>query len=82
MRRGYSVQGAIDQGLIADRAAVARELGLTRARVTQLLDLLLPAPDLHTQLIELKAVDNAEQLAERTPRAAAHARTWAEQRAV
>jgi hypothetical protein len=39
-------QGAIDRGLVADRAAVARKLGLTRVRVTQLFDLLLLAPDL------------------------------------
>ncbi len=74
-------RGAIDQGLIADRAAVARKLGLTRARVTQLLDLLLLAPDLHTQVIEFKAVDGAEPLAERTLQAVAHTGMLAEQRA-
>jgi hypothetical protein len=42
----HHLQSAIDRGLVADRAAVARKLGLTRARVTQLLDLLLLAPDL------------------------------------
>jgi hypothetical protein len=40
----HHLQSAIDRGLVADRAAVARKLGLTRARVTQLLDLLLLAP--------------------------------------
>jgi hypothetical protein len=42
----HHLQGAIDRGLVADRAAIARKLGLTRARVTQLLDILLLAPDL------------------------------------
>lgn len=42
----HHLQSAIDRGLVADRAAVARKLGLTRAQVTQLLDLLLLAPDL------------------------------------
>jgi len=42
----HHLQAAIDRGAIADRADVARKLGLTRARVTQLLDLLLLAPDL------------------------------------
>ena len=71
----HDLQGAIDQG----RAAVARKLGLTRAWVTQLLDLLLLAPDLHTQVIELKTVDGAAPLAERTLRTAVHSGTWAEQ---
>lgn len=77
----HHLQGGIDRGLIADRAAVARKLGLTRARVTQLLDLLLLAPDLQAAVLALEAVDGAEPMAERTLRAVAHAGTWAEQRA-
>lgn len=50
-----------------------RRLGLTRARVTQLLDLLIPAPDLQIAVLRLKAVDSAEPLAERTLRAVTHA---------
>ncbi|MBK6918542.1 MAG: hypothetical protein IPH07_14200 [Deltaproteobacteria bacterium] len=75
------MQAAIDRGAIADRADVARKLGLTRARVTQLLDLLLLAPDLQAAVLALEAVDGAEPMAERTLRAVAHAGTWAEQRA-
>lgn len=71
----------VERGAIADRAAVARKLGLTRARVTQLLDLLLLAPDLQAAVLALEAVDGAEPMAERTLRAFAHAGTWAEQRA-
>jgi hypothetical protein len=37
----HHLQSAVDRGLVADRAAVARKLGLTWARVTQLLGLLL-----------------------------------------
>lgn len=77
----HHLQGAIDRGLVPDRAAVARKLGLTRARVTQLLDLLLLAPDLQLQVLELEAMDGVEPMAERTLRAVAHAGTWAEQRA-
>ncbi|WPB80934.1 hypothetical protein KYC5002_17590 [Archangium violaceum] len=50
--------------------------------MTQLLDLLLLAPDLQARVLELEAVDGAEPMAERTLRAVAHAGTWAEQRAV
>ncbi|WP_223643827.1 hypothetical protein [Corallococcus sp. EGB] len=77
----HHLQAAIDRGAVADRADVARKLGLTRARVTQLLDLLLLAPDLHDAVLALEAVDGAEPMAERTLRAVAHAGTWAEQRA-
>ncbi len=74
------LQAAIDRGLVADRAAVARKLGLTRARVTQLLDLLMLAPDLQEAVLALEAVDGAEPMAERTLRAVAHAGSWVEQR--
>lgn len=62
----HHLWGAIDRGLVADRAASARKLGLTRAPVTQFLDLLLLAPDLHSQVLELDPVDGAEPTAERT----------------
>jgi len=65
---------------VADQAALARKLGLTRARVTQLFDLLMLAADLQEQVLALDAVDGAEPMAERTLRAVAHAGTWAEQR--
>jgi hypothetical protein len=77
----HHLQAAIDRGVIADRADVARKLGLTRARVTQLLDLLLLAPDIQDAVVALEAVDGVEPMAERTLRAVAHAGTWAEQRA-
>ncbi|MCP3105473.1 hypothetical protein LZ198_42095 [Myxococcus sp. K15C18031901] len=77
----HHLQGAIDRELVPNRATVARKLGLTRARVTQLLDLLLLAPDLHARVREFEAIDGAEPMAERTLRAVAHAGTWAEQRA-
>jgi hypothetical protein len=61
--------------------ALARKLGLTRARITQLFDLLMLAADLQEQVLALEAVDGAEPMAERTLRVVAHAGTLAEQRA-
>jgi hypothetical protein len=78
---GHHLQRAIDQGHVADRAAVARNLGQTRARITQLLDLLLLAPDLQVAVLDLEAVDGVEPMVERVLRKVAHAGTWAEQRA-
>jgi len=39
------------------------------------------AADIQEQVLALRAVDGAERMAERTLQAAAHAGTWAEQRA-
>ena len=78
----HHIQRAIDAGLVADRAAVARKLGLTRARVTQVLDLLLLAPDLQGAVLALEAGDGVEPIAERALRRTAHAKTWTEQRAM
>lgn len=77
----HKIQDAIDRGVVRDRAEVARRLGLTRARVTQIMDLLLLAPDLQEALLFLPATDSGHDpvhLAEvryvcRTP-------IWAEQR--
>ncbi|MBX3260536.1 MAG: hypothetical protein KF782_12650 [Labilithrix sp.] len=77
----HHLQRAIDRGDVADRAAVACRLGLTRARVTQLLDLLILASDLQMAVLRLEVVDGAEPMAERTLRAVAHAGTWVQQRA-
>ncbi|WP_437992677.1 hypothetical protein [Sorangium sp. So ce145] len=79
--RSHPLQGGIDRGLVADRSAVAHKLGLTRARVTHLLDLRFFAPDLQAAVLTREAVDGAEPITERTLRAAAHAGMWAEQRA-
>lgn len=76
----HHLQRAIERGLVADQAALARKLGFTRARISQLFDLLMLAADLQEQVLVLKAVDGAEPMAERTLRAVAHAGTWAEQR--
>jgi hypothetical protein len=77
----HHIKAAIDRGAIADRAAVARKLGLTRARITQLLDLTLLAPDLQVRVLELEAVDGREPVSERDLRGIAHAGSWSQQRA-
>jgi hypothetical protein len=75
----HHIQNAIDRGVVADRAAVARKLGFTRARITQLLDLTLLAPDLQARVLGLEAVDGVEPMSERALREVTHAGTWAEQ---
>jgi hypothetical protein len=75
----HHLQKAIDDGAVADRAAVARKLGLTRARVTQLLDLLLLAPDLQLAVLAMEAIDGVEPSSERPLRRIAHEPIWGRQ---
>jgi hypothetical protein len=77
----HKIQQAVDRGVVRDRAEVARRLGLTRARVTQLLDLTLLAPDLQEQALDLIAVNGVEPICEPSMRAVLAACSWAEQRA-
>jgi hypothetical protein len=78
----HKIQQAIDHGAVRDRADVARRLGLTRARLTQLLDLTLLAPDIQEQILWAESVDGLEPMGERSVRAVVHVETWAKQRAV
>lgn len=47
----WKIQRAIDRGQVKDRAEVARRLVMTRARVTQLLDLTLLAPEVQEHML-------------------------------
>ena len=71
---------AIERGEYRDRADAARAHGLTRGRVTQLLNLSLLAPDIQEHLLELEAVDGREPLSERALRKVVRHSCWAEQR--
>jgi hypothetical protein len=78
----HRLEAAITAGEFADRADVARHLGFTRARVTQLLDLTLLAPDIQEAVLEMEAVDGVEPVSERQLRAVVRLAGWGEQRAV
>jgi hypothetical protein len=67
----HKIQNAIDRGAVQDRAEAARRLGLTRARITQLLDLTLLAPDVQEQILFAESIDGLEMTCERALRAVA-----------
>jgi len=75
----HKIQDAIDRGVARDRAEVARRLGLTRARLTQIMDLTLLAPDIQEKILFLESVDGVEPMTERLLRVIAHRVTWREQ---
>jgi len=76
----HRIEAAIASGEYQDRADAARQLGITRARMTQLMVLTMLAPDLQEELIFLEAVDGLEPMTERGLREVFAAEEWAEQR--
>jgi len=77
----HKLQQAIDRGALRDRAQVAARLGLTRSRVTQLLDLILLAPDIQDQILFAESVNGVEPLSERQLRRLVRDDFWPAQRA-
>ncbi len=76
----HRVQGNIDEGKYPDRAEAARQLDLTRARLTQLMNLLLLAPDIQEEVLFLESVDGIEPLTERAIREIVQIPDWQVQR--
>jgi ParB-like chromosome segregation protein Spo0J len=77
-----SPEALIRKGAVTDRADIARRLGLTRSRITQLLDLTLLAPDIQEEILFAEAVDGREPFTERDARLAARHPAWSKQREV
>lgn len=69
----HKLDRAIDNGTFADQAALAKALKMTRARVSQVLDLVLLAPDLQETVLHMEAVGGLEPLHEHTLRAVVQA---------
>ena len=68
-------------GQIKDQAEIARTAGITRARVTQILNLLLLAPDIQTQILQLPGESPGHVLTtERDLRTVTQSPNWREQR--
>lgn len=76
----HKIRKAILSAEIQDQADAARKLGLTRARLSQILDLTNLAPDLQEEILFLEAIDGREPLSERALRGVVRVPTWAEQR--
>jgi hypothetical protein len=75
----HHIQCALGKGLVSNRAAVARKVGLTEARVTLSMDPLCFAPDIQLRVLELEAVDGVEPLHEKAMRRLASLPRWTDQ---
>jgi len=77
----HALQRRVDTGEFADYAAMARELGFTRARISQLMDLLLLAPDIQEEVLFLEAPPGKQPVTERAVRdEVLKSLDWGEQR--
>ncbi len=70
----HHIQRSIDAGEICDQAEAARRFGITRARLTQILDLLLLSSP-----IQQRILDGDDRATERILRGALRAMAWTEQ---
>lgn len=77
----HQCEALIAAGVVADRAELARVLGFTRARVTQLLDLTLLAPDIQEEILNAQVDPSRETVTERLLRGIIRYFDWNEQRA-
>jgi site-specific DNA recombinase len=77
----HNVDRAIASGACPNMATMAARLNMTRARVTQVMDLIFLAPDIQETILSLRAIEGREPLRERALRPIALLRTWDEQRA-
>lgn len=75
----HDLQRRLDAGEFTDFADVARSLGFTRARVTQIMDLLLLAPEIQEDLLFLFQVPGREQIPEHGLRPLLRHTFWAKQ---
>jgi hypothetical protein len=78
----HRIRQGIHDGEIRDQSDAARRLGLTRARLSQILDLTSLAPDIQERILFLEVIDAREPLRERAMRCVLRSMLWDEQRAI
>lgn len=78
----HDLQRRVDEGEFSDYADLARSLGFSRARVTQIMDLLLLAPDIQEEILFLEVPPGRQPVSERALREVLRSVEWGEQRRV
>lgn len=78
----HHIEARIASGEFRDYAAVARAHGLTRARLTQIMNLLLLAPAIQEDILHLEVLPGPEPVTERQLRQILKSVVWQEQRAM
>lgn len=77
----HALQRRVASGEFADYADMARSLGFTRARITQIMDLLLLAADIQEEILFIEVAPGAQPISERALRdGVLKSLDWLEQR--
>jgi hypothetical protein len=76
----HTMSALLRDGTVGDQRQLAELMGFTRARVTQLLDLTLLAPDIQEQLLDL--APGCEPITEHALRRVVRALLWDDQRRI
>lgn len=76
----HKIEQTIREAKLRDRSHAARLLGVTRARITQNLDLLLLAPDIQEEILAMETTGGREPQPQARLRPVAAERNWAKQR--
>ena len=75
----HDIETRIEAGELRDYADVARAHGLTRARLTQVMNLLLLAPPIQEDVLHLEVLPGREPISERDLRRVLQSLVWEEQ---
>jgi len=76
----HDLDARLDAGEYRDYADIARQHGFTRARITQIMNLLLLAPDIQTEVLALRVPPGREPITERDLRRVLASPVWTQQR--
>ena len=80
MALAIKLQDMVDRGEVSDYADIARLGYVTRARLTQIMNLLLLVPDIQEEILELGSTTDQRILAERHTRSVVKFVLWNRQR--
>jgi len=75
-------RGLIRSGVVKDQAALAALVGISRARVTQVMDLLHLTPEIQEEILFLSSDDRSESLRHRDLLPVAAEPAWPAQRRI
>jgi hypothetical protein len=77
---GHHFEGLVRDGIVRDYADIGRRTGLTRARVTQIANLTLLAPDIQEAILDMQVTGGEDPVHERSLRAVVAESEWRRQR--
>ena len=80
LAQAHDLDARLEAGEYQDYADIARQHGFTRARITQIMNLLLLAPDIQADVLALRAVPGREPVSERDLRRLLATPLWSDQR--